>query len=57
MLNFNNKIYTLKLHEVDIWTHQAMMDNTEMVLFITEILKNNPETKNAVYISLGNEIK
>lgn len=57
MLSFNNKVYVLKLHEVDIWTHQATMDDTEMAIFITEILKNNPETKTTVYVNLGQEIK
>ena len=48
MLSFNNKVYTLKLHEVDIWTHQATMDDTEMTTFITEILKNNPNIREAI---------
>ena len=48
ILNFNNKDYILKLHEINIWTHQATMDDTEMITFIDEILKNNPNIKDSI---------
>ena len=45
ILNFNNKNYTLKLHELDIWTHSATISNSEMVVFIQDIFTNNPDIK------------
>ena len=47
-LNFNGKNYTLKLHEMDIWTHSATISTPEMTTFIQEILANNIEIKNAI---------
>ena len=47
-LNFNGKNYTLKLHEMDIWTHSATISTPEMTTFIQEILANNIELKNAI---------
>lgn len=48
ILNFNNKNYTLKLHELDIWTHSATITDAEMTNFIQEILSNNPNIKNVI---------
>ena len=47
-LNYNGKNYTLKLHELDIWTHSATISTPEMTTFIQEILANNIELKNAI---------
>ena len=52
-LNFNNKNYTLKLHEMDIWTHSATISNQEMIEFIKDIFNNNSDVKTAV---IGNII-
>ena len=48
ILNFNDKNYTLQLHEMDIWTHSASISNQEMITFIQEIFNNNPEIKTQV---------
>ena len=48
MLNFNNVVYTLKLHEIDIWTHQATMSEQEMIIFIAKILHNNADIVNTI---------
>ena len=48
ILNFNNKSYVLKLHEMDIWTHSATISDNEMTIFITEILRDNPKIKEAI---------
>lgn len=42
LLKFNEKIYTLNLTNVDIWTHQAGMSDSDMKTFIEEVIKNNP---------------
>ena len=47
-LNFNGKNYTLKLHEMDIWTHSATISTPEMTTFIQEILANNLDIKQAI---------
>ena len=47
-LSFNSKNYILKLHEVDLWTHQATMNDNEMTQFIIEVLKNNLAIKEEV---------
>ena len=47
-LNFNGRNYTLKLHEMDIWTHSATISTPEMTIFIQEILANNIELKNTI---------
>ena len=43
ILNFNGVNYTLKLHELDIWTHSATVSELEMSAFISQVLKNNPK--------------
>lgn len=48
ILNFNSKNYTLKLHELDIWTHSATISAAEMIIFIQDIFTNNPDIKSAV---------
>ena len=47
-LNFNGKNYTLKLHEMDIWTHSATISSQEMTIFIQEVLANNQDMKQAI---------
>ncbi len=47
-LNFNGKNYTLKLHEMDIWTHSATISTAEMTIFIQDVLTNNPDMKLAI---------
>lgn len=47
-LKFNNKLYSLKLDNVDIWTHEASMEDETMQNFIIEILTNNDNIKKAV---------
>ena len=48
ILNFNNKNYTLQLHELSIWTHSATISQNEMIIFISEVLANNPDIKNII---------
>ena len=57
ILNFNSKSYTLKLHEMDIWTHTAAISNAEMIIFIQEIFVNNPDIKSAVMEGVSNAKK
>ena len=47
-LDFNGKKYTLKLHELDIWTHTASVSTPEMTTFIQDILDNNPDGKQLI---------
>ena len=47
-LNFNGNNYTLKLHEMDIWTHSATISTNEMTTFIQEVLNNNPDIKSII---------
>ena len=54
ILNFNNKNYTLKLHEMDIWTHSASISEQEMVAFIKDIFDNNSNVKIAVVGGVSN---
>lgn len=54
ILNFNNKSYILKLHELDIWTHSAAISTSEITIFIQEILANNPDLKNIIITGVGN---
>ncbi len=54
ILNFNNKNYTLKLHEMDIWTHSASISEQEMVTFIKDIFDNNSNVKIAVVGGVSN---
>ena len=48
ILNFNGKNYTLQLHELNIWTHSASISQNEMIIFIGEVLANNPDIKNII---------
>ena len=57
ILNFNSKNYTLKLHELDIWTHSASVSSQEMVIFIKDIFDNNPDIKIAVIGGVSNAKK
>ena len=48
ILNFNGKNYTLQLHELDIWTHSATISQNEMIIFIGDVLANNPDIKSII---------
>ena len=57
ILDFNNKNYTLQLHELNIWTHSATISDTEMVTFIQEIFINNPDIKAQIVGGVNNAKK
>ena len=48
ILDFNGKNYTLKLHELNIWTHSATISQNEMIIFIGDVLANNPDIKSII---------
>ena len=48
ILGFNGKNYTLQLHELSILTHSATISAGEMIIFISEVLANNPDIKNII---------
>ena len=56
-LDFNGKKYTLKLHELDIWTHTASVSTPEMTTFIQDILANNPDMKQVIIGGVANAKK
>ena len=42
-LKFNGIIYKLDILGLDIWTHEASINDSDMKTFILEVLKNNPD--------------
>ena len=56
-LSFNGKHHTLKLHELDIWTHSATISAPEMTIFIQDILSDNPDIKNTIMGGAANAKK
>ena len=47
-LSFNSSVYTLKIRSMDIWTHQGSIDTPDMIEFLKELFKNNPNLINEV---------